>query len=286
VVTGPRPAKLRLLIGVGGAILALLAATGARAATAPATDSATLQLIDKALASELRSAKNRARDVYRHPRQTLQFFGLRADMTVVEIWPEQGWYTEILAPVLKARGHYIAALNTPAGVAVEEAKGTASFEQKFKDSPEVMGPLKVTGFSASALDLAAPNSVDMVVTFRNIHNWLADEWADKAFAAMFKALKPGGILGVVEHRGNPATPQDPHAKSGYVNEDYAIKLIEGAGFALLAKSEINANSKDIKQYPKGVWTLPPVLRMGEQDRDKYLAIGESDRFTLRFQKPK
>jgi predicted methyltransferase len=131
-----------------------------------------------------------------------------------------------------------------------------------------------------------PNSLDMVVTFRNIHNWMASGAAPQAFATMFRALKPGGVLGVVEHRGNPSAPQDPQAKSGYVNEDYAIRLIEAQGFKLVAKSEVNANPKDTKDYEQGVWTLPPSYRLGARDHDKYAAIGESDRFTLRFVKPR
>ncbi len=125
-----------------------------------------------------------------------------------------------------------------------------------------------------------PGTLDMVVTFRNIHNWMARDAAAQAFATLYRALKPGGVLGVVEHRGNPAVPQDPKAKSGYVNEDYAIKLIEAQGFTLVAKSEVNANPKDTKDYQQGVWTLPPTYRLGEKDHDKYAAIGESDRFTL------
>jgi predicted methyltransferase len=133
--------------------------------------------------------------------------------------------------------------------------------------------------------VAPPDSLDMIVTFRNIHNWMARDQAGRAFATMYRALKPGGVLGVVEHRGNPALPQDPHAKSGYVNEDYAIHLIEAQGFRLVAKSAINDNPGDTKDYEQGVWTLPPTYRLGSKDHDKYAAIGESDRFTLRFVKP-
>ncbi len=134
-------------------------------------------------------------------------------------------------------------------------------------------------------DLLPPNSLDMIVTFRNIHNWMARDVAQQAFATMYKALKPGGVLGVVEHRGNPAIPQDPRAKSGYVNEEYAIRMIEAQGFKLRGKSEVNANRADTKDYEQGVWTLPPAYRLGDQDREKYAAIGESDRFTLKFEKP-
>jgi predicted methyltransferase len=144
----------------------------------------------------------------------------------------------------------------------------------------------VVTFPTDGGDAVPPGSVDMVVTFRNIHNWMSQERAAQAFATMYRALRPGGVLGVVEHRGNPALPQDPHAKSGYVTEDYAIKLIEAQGFRLVAKSEVNANPQDTKDYEQGVWTLPPTYRLGDKDRDKYAAIGESDRFTLRFVKPR
>ena len=146
--------------------------------------------------------------------------------------------------------------------------------------------MAVVSFPATGGDVVPPGTLDMVVTFRNIHNWMAGGWAPQAFASMYKALKPGGILGVVEHRGNSELPQDPKAKSGYVREDEAIRLIESQGFALVAKSEINANPRDTKDYPQGVWTLPPVYRLGDKDRETYAAIGESDRFTLKFVKPK
>jgi predicted methyltransferase len=163
---------------------------------------------------------------------------------------------------------------------------TKAFEDKFVAHPELYGKIELTTFGPNAGNIAPPESVDMVVTFRNIHNWMAGDWAPRAFADMYKALKPGGILGVVEHRGNPDLPQDPKAKNGYVREDEAIRLIESQGFALVAQAEINANPKDTKDYPQGVWTLPPSYRLGDKDKDVYTAIGESDRFTLKFVKPK
>jgi predicted methyltransferase len=146
--------------------------------------------------------------------------------------------------------------------------------------------VEVVTFPSEGGDVVPPGSLDMVVTFRNIHNWMARDSAGQAFATLYKALKPGGVLGVVEHRGNPAVPQDPKAKSGYVNEDYAIRLIEGQGFRLVGESQVNANAKDTKDYEQGVWTLPPTWRLGDKDRDRFAAIGESDRFTLKFIKPK
>jgi len=208
-------------------------------------------------------------------------------MQVVEIWPEPGWYTEIIAPLVKDQGKYFAALAVPRPDSVYVTARTKAFEDRFAAHPELYGKIELTTFGPGAVDMPVPpGSVDMVVTFRNIHNWMAAGWAPQAFAYMYRALKPGGILGVVEHRGNPALPQDPKAKSGYVREDEAIRLIESQGFALVAQSEINANPKDTKDYPQGVWTLPPNYRLGDKDKAIYAAIGESDRFTLKFVKPK
>ena len=252
----------------------------------PQTDAATGAAIDAALAGSHRSAANKARDVYRHPKQTLTFFGLRQDMTVVELWPGAGgWYTEVLAPILKDRGTLYAAHVDPVDAPQGGRDGLKAYQDKLAANPQLYGKVKVTVLWNKGADIAPPSSADMVVTFRNVHNWMGREWAPQAFAAAYKALKPGGVFGVEEHRGNPAVPQDPKAANGYVNEDYAIKMIEAAGFKLVDRSEINANPKDTKDYEKGVWTLPPNYRMGDVDRAKYAAIGESDRFTLRFVKP-
>ena len=193
---------------------------------------------------------------------------------------------EIIAPFVKDQGKYYAALVAARPDNAFVSARTKAYQERFAAHPEIYGKIELTNFGPEAKEIAPPGSVDMVLTFRNIHNWMAGGWAPQAFAAMFKALKPGGILGVVEHRGNPANPQDPKAKSGYVREDAAIELIESQGFKLVAHSEINANPKDTKDYPQGVWTLPPVYRLGEKDRATYAAIGESDRFTLKFVKPK
>jgi predicted methyltransferase len=269
---------------------ALAALAGALVAAACASASNTqptvAESLDRILAAEYRPAADRARDVYRHPKETLLFFGLRPQMQVVEIWPEPGWYTEIIAPLVKDQGKYYAALAVPRPDNPYVTARTKAFEARFAAHPEIYGKIELTTFGPGAGNIAPPGSLDMVVTFRNIHNWMAADWAPQAFAYMYKALKPGGILGVVEHRGNPELPQDPKAKSGYVREDEAIRLIESQGFALVAQSEINANPKDTKDYPQGVWTLPPVYRLGEKDKDTYSAIGESDRFTLKFVKPK
>ena len=254
------------------------------AASAPSP--ATAAELDRILAGDQRSEANRARDVYRHPKETLLFFGIRPDMRVLEVWPEAGWYTEVIAPLVQAHGKYYAAQQPDDGRSQYVANQLAAYRAKLAARPDLYAGVEITAFGRDAGDIAPPASLDLIVTFRNVHNWMGQGWAPQAFASMYRALKPGGTLGVVEHRGNPAQPQDPAAKSGYVNEDYAVHLIEAAGFRLVEKSEINANPRDTKDYPQGVWTLPPSYRLGAEDQDKYAAIGESDRFTLKFTKPR
>lgn len=253
----------------------------------PAMATDTKQLIQQSLAGAHRSEIHRARDIYRHPAETLDFFGLKSDMTVVEIWPGGvGWYTEILAPVLKQKGKLYAAHFNPNAEVPYFRKNYRKFTEKTKANSELYGKLRVTVLQPPSLVSIAPaGSADMVLTFRNVHNWMRNDQALTVFRAMFEALKPGGILGVVEHRASNTHAQDPNAKSGYMREDYVVDLARQAGFVLLAKSEINANPKDLKDHPKGVWTLPPSLRLKDQDRDKYLTIGESDRMTLKFERP-
>jgi predicted methyltransferase len=222
--------------------------------------------------------------MYRHPKETLLFFGIRPELTVVEVWPEPGWYTEVIAPLVAASGKYYAAEPPPNPASPFISAQLKAYQDKVAARPELYGSVVLTSFGRDRADLAPPASADLIVTFRNIHNWMADGWAPQAFASMYRALKPGGVLGVVEHRGKPGVPQDPQAKSGYVDEDYAIAMIQATGFRLVAKSEINANPKDTKDYEQGVWTLPPVYRLGAKDREKYADIGESDRFTLKFVK--
>jgi predicted methyltransferase len=243
---------------------------------------AALQQPDPALAAIIdgpqRSNANKARDRYRHPLEVLNFFGVEADSNVIEVVPgKAGYWVEILAPYLKDRGHYTASGDAERDIAPLKARIAAS--------PELFGKTIITGFTGGDQEIAPPGSADFVLTFRNIHNWMRAGTADAAFHAFYQALKPGGILGVEEHRGRPDQPQDPQAKSGYVRQDYAIALAEKAGFKLLGLSEVNANPKDTKDYPEGVWTLPPTYRLKDQDREKYSAIGESDRFVLKFQKP-
>ena len=241
----------------------------------------------EAVESPQRSAEFRKRDQYRHPLETLEFFGVEPNMSVVEIWPGAGWYTEILAPYLRARGNYIAAIfpladSTPG----YQLKLNDSLLAKLRADPARYDRAQLTALGPSEhWQLGPDNSADRVLTFRNVHNWLEGGYADRVFAAAYRALKPGGVLGVVEHRARPGTSLEQMKDSGYVTEAEVGRLAEAAGFVFLSASEINANPKDTTDHPKGVWTLPPRLALGEQDRDKYLAIGESDRMTLRFVKP-
>jgi predicted methyltransferase len=262
-------------------ILSAMILTGC--ATTPATDPATSAALDTVLRGEHRSPEHRARDIYRHPKETLEFFGIRQDMTVVEVWPGAGWYTEILAPLLKERGQLYSALLDPAGG--EYARSTVeTYQEKLRMRPDLYGKVVTTTLAAPPAknEIAPAGSADLVLTFRNLHNWMMFGWERDALAAMHAALKPGGVLGVVAHRGDPKLPQDPKAASGYVNEDFAIRMIEAAGFELVGRSAINANPRDTKDYEKGVWTLPPGFADGDDLR--YKQIGESDRFTLKFVK--
>ncbi len=240
--------------------------------------------LEAAIAGPNRVAKNVARDQARHPYGILHFVGLKPHQTVLEILPSGGYWSEILVPYLKAHGHYIAAI-PETGDFPEQIHERVSFQQFQAADPTRYGKIKVVDFSSPYV-LVKPGSVDVILTFRNLHNWMKRGTQDTILANFYRSLKPGGILGIEDHRGRTDKPQDPQANDGYVREDYAIALIEKAGFKLVAKSEIGANPKDTKDYPAGVWTLPPVLKLGDKDRAKYLAIGESDRFTLKFIKPK
>ncbi len=277
----------RLAAAAAAAAAAIATATAVLVAACAAGNSrqTTAHTLTTILAGDQRSAENRARDVYRHPKETLLFFGIRPEMSVMEVWPEPGWYTEVIAPLLREKGKYYAAV-IPADPANKHiTQRLDEYRQKLAAHPDLYDRVVVVTFPTDGSDAVPPGTLDMVVTFRNVHNWMARDSASQAFATMFRALKPGGVLGVTEHRGNPALAQDPKAKSGYVNEEYAIKLIEAQGFRLVGKSQVNANPKDTKDYEQGVWTLPPSYRLGQTDHEKYAAIGESDRSTLRFVKP-
>jgi len=262
------------------AVLTLLAAP-MLAAPAHAADMKVDPALKAVLDGPQRSAEHKARDQYRHPGETLSFFGLKPDMTVVELWPFGGWYTEILAPYLKAHGKLYGA-NVASDVR-GLGRYRSAFENKLASDKDLYSDVVETDLGPSDSAIAPAGTADMVVTFRNIHNWDSGGFTDHVFKEVYATLKPGGIFGVVEHRAKPGMESK---EPGYTSEDRAIKQIEAAGFKLVAKSEINANPKDTKDYPAGVWTLPPDFRLGDKDRDKYAAIGESDRFTLKFVKPK
>jgi predicted methyltransferase len=258
---------------------ALVALAGC--AAAPALEGDALQ---RALAAPHRSPANVARDPWRHPREVIEFFGIRADSVVVEILPgSAGYYMEILAPLLADRGRYVAA-SRDASAAPQYLADHAKLLARLQAEPRLYGKVAVTQFNAGLHDVAPAGSADFVLTFRNLHNWVERKEVEGTLAAFHRALKPGGILGVVDHRGRTDLSQEAQMKSGYVRQDYAVALIEKAGFRLVASSEANANPQDTKDHPAGVWTLPPTYRLKDQDREKYRAIGESDRFTLKFVK--
>lgn len=253
-------------------------------------DVATDAALDNAINGEHRSDDNRARDVYRNPKETLEFFGFRSDMTVVEVWPGGGWYTEILAPALQQDGKLYAAQYSVNSAFGYQRRYFGSFLTKLGTSPDIYGDVTITHLAFPyELAIAPKGTADMVVTFRNVHNWFAEGYGPEAarlgFVAMFDALKPGGILGVVDHRWPDPSTEDPEAASGYISEERTIEYAEAAGFELAGRTDTNRNPRDTHDHPQGVWTLPPSLALGDEDRDKYLAIGESDRYTLKFVKP-
>jgi predicted methyltransferase len=259
-------------------LLAFVGSVASPAATSP--DPALVS----AVGSPSRSPGAVARDAARHPVEELTFFGLAPKMTVVELWPGGGYWTDILGPYLAPKGHYYIAL--PAQENAEESTSVKRLRTHLAEEKDRLGTLHETTLGAGHYDIAPPGSADLVLTFRNVHNWMDGGYADEALAAAFKALKPGGILGIEEHRGRDDRPQDPKAKDGYVRQDYTIALAKKAGFEYVAASEVNANPRDTKDWVDGVWTLPPTLSQGEKDRARYVAIGEADNFVLKFRKPR
>ena len=267
--------SLPLFLLLAASSLAVPAVTGQTWVAAAHADEA----LDQALHNPMRSAAFVARDPVRHPAQVLSFFGLRPNATVVEIWPGGGYWTEILAPYLAASGKNIVAVpNLP--------KPLATFKARVAASPKLYSAVEITQLGPDNANFAPPPaSADFVLTFRNVHNWMSGGYADNMFAAFYRVLKPGGILGLEEHRGRTDIPQDPKADNGYVRQDYTIALAKKAGFELVGSSEVNANPRDTKDYPQGVWSLPPTYQEGATNRAKYAATGEADNFVLKFRKP-
>lgn len=267
----------RLILSIAPYLMLGPLAAPSAAIAAKASDA-----IEAAVADPARSPQNVARDRYRHPVQTLRFFDVRPDQTVVEYNPGGGWYTEILAPMLKTKGHYIALVadrpKAREAAAAMLAKGSDRFGKT---------ELATVDFATGA-STVAPGSVDRVLTFRNVHNLLMADaaTAERVFTAFYAALKPGGILGVVDHRMPESVDAAREKSSGYIKRSTVIRLAKSAGFKLVGESPVNANPKDTHDWPDGVWTLPPTLKLGDKDRERYLAIGESDRMTLKFVKPK
>jgi predicted methyltransferase len=283
-----RFSRRSILAGAGA-----LAACGPKKAAAPAKKSDEPMTLAVAAAGAWRPAADRARDAWRHPVESLTFWGVKPGATVVEFWPGAGWYTDIVAPFLAATGGKLYAANLqpdpndPAAAAVAEA-----FRRRIAEKPRVYGQVEITAFGPTSGPVAPAGSADVVLFLRNVHNWMAAGIAEKAFRDAYVALKPGGVLGVEEHRSDPR-PQKPDASDGYVSEATVIAAAERAGFKLAGRSEVNANPKDTKDHPFGVWTLPPSRNTAPNgqpanrsfDRTKYDAIGESDRMTLKFVKP-
>jgi len=269
-----------------GPLAAVVLAVAMAPALSRATPSGT-NPVDPALAAAIadpaRTASFVARDPARHPAEELSFLGVKPSMTVVELWPGGGYWTEILGAYLAPKGHYYVALQAPGDT--EDDAATAKWRTRVAAQSARLGKINETVMGATQFDIAPPGSADVVLTFRNLHNWMDGGYADQVLAACFKALKPGGIFGIEEHRGRNDKPQDPKAKDGYVRQDYTIALAKKAGFRLVDSSEIDANPKDTKNWVDGVWTLPPTLSQGDKDRDRYIAIGEADNFVLKFQKP-
>ena len=257
-------------------------------AMAPAPAELTFEQRDairQAVGNPTRRISNVMRDAYRNPEATLGFFAVAADHTVVEIWPGEGWYTEILAPLLHDEGRLIAAHFDPDSSVEFFRKSRAEFEKRLKQGRGNFDKVELAVLDYDPdHSIAEPATADRVLTFRNVHNWLAagKEEAQTVFQKMYDVLKPGGYLGVVEHSARPGATLEDMIKTGYVSEALVVELATEAGFELASRSPVNQNPQDTKDYPEGVWTLPPTLRMGYENRAHYMAIGESDRMTLLF----
>ena len=282
-----RQTRLGLCAALSGLTLAAASCAPSQAALeSAASDLAAQAAIAASVEAPTRTPANVERDRYRHPSETLAFFGVEPNDTVVEIWPGGGWYTEILAPLLNQNGTLWVAAN---------GNGLNGAKRLMEANPAVYGKIRTAAFPA--FDAAAPRvpdgTADVVLTFRNVHNWRMgyqrddkQDYAPEAFRQIYAMLKPGGVLGIVDHRLPESAPDEREKTSGYIKTSTVTRLAEQAGFRLVASSEINANPRDTADWPDGVWTLPPSLGLKDQDREKYLAIGESDRMTLKFVKPR
>lgn len=263
-----------------------MSVTGWQIAHADHHNGAMMPSLEQLSVASHRSDSNIARNDFRHPVETLEFFGLEPNMTVIEILPSSGWYTEILAPYVRDHGKFYAAHFSPNASASYMPPNLRNFEAKITAEPELYGKITVRHLNPPhEVAIAPPQSADMAMTFRNVHNWIMAGQENEFFAAFYTALKPGGILGVVEHRALPGADMEVMRTSGYVTEAYVIEVATAAGFELVGRAEINANASDPTVHPRGVWTLPPNYRLGDTDRAKYNKIGESDRMTLKFIKP-
>lgn len=278
-----------VLRGIYGAVLAIAVVFSSGA---QALDRESRKAVEAAIAGEHRSAEEKARDAFRKPKEVLDFLGFRSDMTVVEVWPGGGWYTKVLAPALRENGKLYAAqfsLNPPNGY---QRRAFGRFLTMLGQHPDLYRDVVVTTLQAPReLQIAPPESADMVLTFRNVHNWVMEsqgggKYAGLFFEAMFDALKPGGVLGIVDHRWPDPATEDPLSKNGYISVERTLEMAKEAGFVLEKKSSLLANPADDHNHPRGVWTLSPTLALGDKDRARYVAIGESDRFLLKLVKPK
>jgi predicted methyltransferase len=277
---------LVLAVGCGSASTADTTATTEAETTSGSHATSAAPTLSEVVAMAHRSDENRARDVYRHPAETLAFFGIRNDMRVLELSPGNGWYTEILAPYLRDQGHLIAAIPSTDSPSEYRRNSATRFMAQLEERAPIYGTVEtVTLSTPETIELGPDGSVDAVLTFRNLHNWMSDARLDEVLAASFRVLAPGGVFGVVEHRAAPGTDPAAGGESGYLPEAWVIERATAAGFVLEESSEINANPADDHDHPNGVWSLPPALRGGDVDRDAFVAIGESDRMTLRFRKP-
>jgi predicted methyltransferase len=282
----------RALLGVAGASILAGCTRAVQPASTSATSAGPASTLEAAVAGAWRAPADRARDRWRHPAQSLRFWGVKPGATVVEFWPGAGWYTDILAPFLHATGGVLYAADMPSDSEAARLVGDA-YRHKLTADPGLYGQVRLTTFGPGSGPAAPAGSADVVLFLRNLHDWMAGGFADKAFRDAFQALKPGGVLGVEEHRAPPGGVQDVLASNGYVQEAYVRQLAQEAGFSFGAASEINANPKDTADHPFGVWTLPPTRRSAPSgqpanpsfEHARYDAIGESDRMTLRFVKP-